>query len=133
MSSISIEGYIKKIGAEQSFGANNFRKREFVVTTDEQYPQDLLIEFVQDKCSILDKYMEGEKVKVSINLRGKEWINQQGESRYFNSFQAWKIEKIFDQQENDRPQSAVDQYEQQHQQDPEDDLPEEDPEDDLPF
>lgn len=63
-----------------------------VVTTNEQYPQMLMIEFVQDKCDLLNSYQVGQDVKVSINLRGREWINPQGEAVYFNSIQGWRIE-----------------------------------------
>jgi len=53
----------------------SFKKSELVVTTDEQYPQHIMIEFAQDKCDLVDPYQIGEQVKVSINLRGREWIN----------------------------------------------------------
>ncbi len=81
------------IDETKAFGANGFRKREVVVTTDEQYPQHILIEFTQDKCDLLNNYQVGEPVKVSINLRGREWVNPQGETKYFNSIQGWRIEK----------------------------------------
>ncbi|MFC5046328.1 DUF3127 domain-containing protein [Aquimarina hainanensis] len=85
-------GKIKHIGPTQTFGANGFRKREVVVTTDEQYPQHIMVEFVQDKCDLLDNYKIGDGVKVLINLRGREWVNPQGETKYFNSIQGWRIE-----------------------------------------
>lgn len=72
----------------------SFKKSELVVTTDEQYPQHILIEFAQDKCDLVDPYKIGETVKVSINLRGREWVNPQGETRYFNQIQGWKIERL---------------------------------------
>lgn len=72
----------------------SFRKSELVVTTDEQYPQHILIEFAQDKCDLIDKYQVGEQVKVSINLRGREWVNPQGETKYFNQIQGWRIERL---------------------------------------
>lgn len=81
------------IDETKAFGANGFRKREVVITTDEQYPQHILIEFTQDKCDLLNNYQVGEPVKVSINLRGREWVNPQGETKYFNSIQGWRIEK----------------------------------------
>jgi len=89
---MEVQGKIKLIGEAQSFGTNNFTKRELVVTTDEQYPQMIMIEFVQDKCDLLNSYAVGQDVKVSINLRGREWINPQGEAKYFNSVQGWRIE-----------------------------------------
>jgi len=82
------------IDETKAFGANGFRKREMVVTTDEQYPQHIMIEFTQDKCDLLNNYRAGEPVKVSINLRGREWVNPQGETKYFNSIQGWRIEKM---------------------------------------
>ena len=89
---MEITGKIKKIDETKTFGASGFRKREMVVTTNEQYPQMLLVEFVQDKCDLLNNYAVGQDVKVSINLRGREWINPQGEAVYFNSIQGWRIE-----------------------------------------
>ena len=89
---MEVTGKIKKIDETKTYGASGFRKRELVITTDEQYPQMLLIEFVQDKCDLLDNYQIGQDVKISINLRGREWINPQGEAVYFNSIQGWRIE-----------------------------------------
>lgn len=73
--------------------SDSFTKRELVVTTDEQYPQHILINFVQDKVDLIDKLNIGEEVKVSINLRGREWTNPNGEVKYFNDIQGWRIDK----------------------------------------
>lgn len=89
---MELQGKIKVVNPEQQVSAS-FRKRELVVTTEEQYPQHILIEFNQDKCDLLSAYSVGQEVKVSINLRGREWVNPQGETRYFNSIQGWRIEK----------------------------------------
>ena len=89
---MQLTGNIKLIGKTETFGAKGFRKRELVIVTEDQYPQTVLIEFTQDNCDLLDHYAEGEDVTVSINIRGREWINPQGEAKYFNSIQAWKIE-----------------------------------------
>ena len=91
---MEITGKIKKIDEPKTFGASGFRKRELVITTNEQYPQPLMVEFVQDKCDLLNNYNIGEPVKVSINLRGREWVNPQGETKYFNSIQGWRIERL---------------------------------------
>lgn len=103
------------IDETKSFGGNGFRKRELVVTTDEQYPQHILLEFTQDKCDLLNSYKEGEPVKVSINIRGREWVNPQGETKYFNSIQGWRIERLQGQQQpqgqaHTGPGSAADAY-----------------------
>ena len=91
---MEIQGKIKLIGETQTFGSNGFRKRELVVTTEEQYPQHLMVEFVQDKSDLLDNYQVGQMVKISINLRGREWVSPQGETKYFNSIQGWRIENL---------------------------------------
>ncbi len=98
---MEVTGRIKVINAEQQVSAS-FKKRELVVTTDEQYPQHIMIEFTQDKCDLLNNYRPGEPVKVSINLRGREWVSPQGETKYFNSVQGWRIEKL----QNEAPMQA---------------------------
>ena len=90
---MEVLGKIKVISAEQQISPT-FRKRELVVTTDEQYPQSIMIEFTQDKSDLLNNFSVGENVKVSINLGGREWVNPQGETKYFNSIKGWRIEKI---------------------------------------
>ena len=90
---MEVSGKIKVLGDVKTFGDNGFRKREVVITTQEQYPQHLLIEFVQDRCELLDSFNIGENVKISINLRGREWENPEGDIKYFNSIHGWRIEK----------------------------------------
>ena len=93
---MEVQGSIKVIGEVQEISAT-FKKRELVVSTDEQYPQTLSIEFIQDKTDLLNKFEIGQNVKVGINLRGREWENPQTkEIKYFNSIQAWRIEKLSD-------------------------------------
>jgi len=91
---MEIQGKIKLIGETQSIGSNGFRKRELVLTTEEQYPQHIMVEFIQDKTDLLNNYQVGQQIKVGINLRGREWINPQGEAKYFNSIQGWRIENL---------------------------------------
>lgn len=94
---MQIKGAIKLINSEQVI-SDKFKKREFVVTTnDDQYPQDILIELTQDKTDLIEKFAEGETVTVSINIRGREWTNpKDGSVRYFNTIQAWKIDSDAD-------------------------------------
>lgn len=121
---MEVIGKIKVIGDVQTFGANGFRKRELVVTTDDQYPQMIMIEFVQDKCDLLNNYSVGQDVKVAINLRGREWINPEGVAKYFNSIQGWRIESLSQAAPSNIP--PVDQFQ------PASDISDAEP-DDLPF
>lgn len=90
---MEVAGRIKVINQEQQVSAT-FRKRELVVSTEEQYPQHIIINFVQDKCDILNNYKVGENVKVGINIRGREWVSPAGETKYFNDIQGWKIDRL---------------------------------------
>jgi hypothetical protein len=74
--------------------SEKFSKREFVVTDSTgMYPQDISFQATQDKCSLLDGVQPGEQIEVSFNLRGREWTSPQGEVKYFNTLEAWRIEK----------------------------------------
>lgn len=125
---MEVQGRIKMIDETKTYGNNGFRKREMVVTTEEQYPQHILVEFVQDKCDLLNNFSVGQMVKVSINLRGREWVNPQGETKYFNSIQGWRVESLQPDTNADNmpPVPPMEAFE------PVDDLNEED-HDDLPF
>ena len=100
---MNILGKVKLINETKEYGSNGFRKREIVLTTQEQYPQNILVEFIQDRTDLLDAYNIGDFVKIDINLRGREWTNDKGEVKYFNSIQGWRIEKVEDEFESQLP------------------------------
>ena len=89
---MEIKGKIKKISETVQI-SERFRKREFVVeyASNPDYPQPLQFEMVQDRCELLDSFQEGQQVEISFDLRGREWTNPQGQVKYFNSLQAWKL------------------------------------------
>ena len=118
-------GKIKLIGDTKTYGDNGFRKRELVLTTEEQYPQQILIEFIQNNCELLDNYSIGQTVRIGINIRGREWESPDQGIKYFNSIQGWRIESLDDQVMDSAAEDLPidsDNY-------PKDDLTE----DDLPF
>ena len=87
---MEITGKIKLIGETETVGsAGTFKKRLIVISTEEQYPQHVPVDFVQDKTSVLDKYQVGEEVKVSVNVRGNEY-----NGKYYVSLNGWKIERL---------------------------------------
>lgn len=75
--------------------SDKFAKREFVLKTEasSQYPQFVTMQLTQDKCAMLDQFSEGQELKVSFNLRGREWNGPDG-VRYFNTLEAWRIESV---------------------------------------
>ena len=91
---MEIQGRIKTIFATEAVGANGFQKRDLVITTDGQYPQDIIIQFAQGNCALLDNLQIGQIVKIHFNLQGREWTSPQGEVKYFNTVVGWKIELI---------------------------------------
>jgi len=93
---MELQGTIKVLNETKTYGAKGFRKREVVITTQEQYPQTISIEFVQDKCDLLNSYNVRDNVKIGINIGGREWVNPQNETKYFNSITGWRIENAGD-------------------------------------
>ncbi|WP_404981318.1 DUF3127 domain-containing protein [Capnocytophaga granulosa] len=91
---MEIQGRIKQIFPSQIIGQNGFEKRDLVIVTEENYPQTIIIQFTQQRCDLLDSLQVGQNVKVYINIRGREWTNPQGETKYFNTIEGWKIEVI---------------------------------------
>ena len=68
--------------------SDKFTVREFVVTVEDgNYPQDIVLQFVNDKVSLLDNVQTGQEVTVSFDIRGREY-----NGRYFNNLNAWKIQ-----------------------------------------
>jgi hypothetical protein len=126
---MELSGILKVIGDTKAYGRNDFLKREVVITTEEQYPQSIIIEFVKDKCALLDRFAEGQRVDIGINLRGREWVSPQGETKYFNTIQGWKIFAS-----NDTPQQEPEPQNQEQELPNKPELPsDEEEEDDLPF
>jgi len=88
-----IQGTVKVINPTQVI-SDRFSKREFVIETQDTYPQQVIFQTTQDKCALLDQVQVGEFVDVSFNLRGREWTSPQGEVKYFNTVEAWRIERV---------------------------------------
>lgn len=87
MMAYDLTGKVKLVQDAQTF-ASGFTKREMVVTVEDgKYPQDINLEFLQDKVSLLDNLSEGQDIKVFFDIRGREY-----NGRYFNNLVGWKIE-----------------------------------------
>lgn len=91
---MEITGRIRQIKDIVEVGSQGFKKRDFVITTDSEYPQHILLQLVQEKCDLLDNFKIGDEVRVEFNLKGREWVNKEGEEVFFNTLQAWRIVKI---------------------------------------
>lgn len=101
MSELKTEGRIVKIYPTQQV-SDKFKKREFVIETQEQYPQVVKMEVIQDKCGELDKYNVGDLVSVSFNIKGREYTPKgKDEPSYYNTIQAYKIVSLAQKQANE--------------------------------
>ena len=99
-----LSGKVKVIQDPQTFNSG-FTKREMVVTVEDgKYPQDVNLEFVQDKVSLLDVLHVGQNVTVTFDIRGREY-----NGRYFNNLQAWKIQTEASTENHLEQHSAYDQ------------------------
>ncbi|MDQ3111883.1 MAG: DUF3127 domain-containing protein [Bacteroidota bacterium] len=88
----NITGTLKVKFDEQKV-SERFRKRDFVIQENSsQYPQMISFQLVQDRCNLIDNANVGDEIRVFFNLRGREWKSPQGETKYFNTIEAWKIE-----------------------------------------
>ncbi len=89
---MEIKGKIKNISETVQI-SERFRKREFVVeyASNPDYPQPLQFEMVQDRCELLDSFVVGQEIEIFFELRGREWTNPQGQVKYFNTLQAWRL------------------------------------------
>jgi|TARA_R110000868_G_scaffold203497_3_gene451356 hypothetical protein len=94
MASFKMTGTLTVIG-ETVQVSDKFAKREFVINDGEkEYPQDIMFQLVQDKVTNIDKFGVGQEIEVSFNMRGRKWTSPQGQDKYFNSLDAWRVELV---------------------------------------
>src|ERR1051326_3946755 len=98
---LTYTGVLKEKGKEQKV-SDRFKKREFVLTDNSpSYPQTILFQLTQDRCSLLENYNVGDEITVHFQLKGREWRNPQGEVKFFNSLDVFKVEKVHSTPSND--------------------------------
>ena len=76
--------------------SEKFKKREFVLELAEEingntYTNFAKMQLVQNKCEIIDRFKEGETVKVSFNIKGNRW-ERDGKVNYITNLDAWRVE-----------------------------------------
>ncbi len=104
MSELTLEGKLVAVFEKQQV-TDSFAKREFVVETDDQYPQTIKFELTQNKCDAIDDYKVGDDINVHFNVRGRKWHNaKKNEDVYFVTLNAWRLEaKSSNQTGSDNP------------------------------
>ena len=90
---MTIQGILHVKGETQVI-SDKFSKRELVIKTEENYPQLISCQLIKDKCDLLNLYNVGDKIDVSINLKGREWTSPKGEIKYFNTIEVWRFNDV---------------------------------------
>lgn len=93
MDSMYLIGSIAEIGDVQTYGASGFRRKDVILKTDDKYPQEITVEFHQEKIDLLNNLRAGQKAKIFINILGKKYTDKNGALRRFNTIKGWKIEE----------------------------------------
>ena len=88
--SFQLEGRVTVIKPTEKI-SDKFQKREFVVMSQDKYPQPICLQLTQDKCTMIDAVKEGDKISVNFSLRGREWSGKDGITKYFNTLEAWRV------------------------------------------
>lgn len=82
MTQFEMTGKVIKVYETQTF-SKGFTKREFVVQTDDKFPQSIKFECVKERLALLDNVQEGDTVNVQFRLRGSEY-----QGKYYVNLQA---------------------------------------------
>ncbi len=84
-----MKGTVKRLYDVWKSETSEFYKREFVITTAEQYPSDVKFSALKEKSDQLNGITEGDRVNVKFDIKGREYND-----RYYVALNAWRIEKM---------------------------------------
>ena len=84
-----MKGTVKRLYDVWKSETSEFYKREFVITTAEQYPSDVKFSALKEKSDQLNGITEGDRVNVKFDVKGREYND-----RYYVDLNAWRIEKM---------------------------------------
>ncbi len=92
--------------------SEKFKKREFVLELIEeingnQYTNFAKLQLVQNKTDIIDRFNQGDMVKVSFNIKGNSYVDKKdGQTKYITNLDAWRVEAAGAAPSNSGGQSA---------------------------
>lgn len=101
MANYEISGSIKLIQEPKTF-PSGFVKREFVLVTDDDYPQTVQFECIKQQCDLLDRVAANDRVLVTFRLRGREY-----QGRFFVNLEAVGIKKMGAEEGTSTPREEV--------------------------
>jgi len=68
----------------------SFQTREFVIFTERNnFSNYIKFQLTQERCNLIDTFKEGDMVKVSFDLSGREW-----QGKFFTNLTAWRVQPL---------------------------------------
>ena len=93
---LKVQGILHRVGDVQEI-SERFKKRDFVIVTEEEYPQFLQFQCAQDRVKLVEGLNPGDKLEIFFNLRGNEYQKDTSSPiRVFNTLDCWRINKLYD-------------------------------------
>ena len=78
---LKLESGVSKAGKE-------WKKQDFIMVTNEQFPKTVCFTLFGDKISLIDGITEGSEVEVYFSLESRDF-----NGKWYHNINAWKIEK----------------------------------------
>ena len=99
--SLTIKGKLLKILTVESGVSrtgNSWKKQEFVIETQDQFPKKVCFSLFNDKVSLLNGITDGEELEISFDIESREFNN-----KWYHNVNAWKIDRVGQKPVNDTP------------------------------
>jgi len=96
----TLTGAIKQMGKERTI-TEKFKVKELVLETEDRYPEEIKIQFVNDRVDLLYQYKVGDKVEIFYDIRG----NRSKDGKVFNNINGWRIQTLASSPDNIPAQS----------------------------
>lgn len=98
--SLVVKGRIEQLLPVQTGTSTRgeWKKQEFVIETDEQYPKKICFTLFNDKIGLIEGFNNGMDVEVSFNVESREY-----NGRWFHNVNAWKIDKANEGEQGFKP------------------------------
>ena len=91
MNELKLTGKVIKKFDKKVFDSG-YQILEFVIETEDKYPQKVKMQVTKDRVALMEEIPIGTNMVFSFNIRGKEWVKDDKETRYFVSLDVWRTE-----------------------------------------
>lgn len=101
---LSVKGKVEQILKTESGvsrAGKEWKKQDFVIETEEQYPKKVCFTLFGEKVDLLNGVSAGQDIEVSFNIESREY-----NGRWFTNVNAWKIDQVSEQNNVSEPPPA---------------------------